>query len=675
MMLLVSPLCAQKAQVYDKILDQLDAVVEKEKAACRESARLAQLKQWRDATFKLDQAKCPHIYRHVHWRVLTDEDIPPQEVGEAIKTLMQKKEWPYKWKVRNQIVQTLKAKTTFTELETQFLEEHATENYDAARVLCKGVHKKCHHMVNHWKRGRGSNKDVNDLPSALRKALKVSDVATRAESLFWARNYKEAAGLFTYMKKTRRKGLLEAIKMMNAKSPHTLMPGKESTHYEESEALRFAYAKRAADVNSSHRMHWILRGIGASERQQESWSKLVYQTCLDLLEHKRPQLAVSLVDKVKPQFDGTSDDLRVLSSIIAYKELKDPRRALEILKPADGKLKTAVSITRTAFWQGIYEEALGNKEEAKVRYQKAWSYPDTYYGKLAGRKLKKPHGPLVLKAHVEKGVVPLTDKLQELLLTALLADELDDKDGAQAYIYIATHHLKLSRPQRGLVLAVCESSIPQALVQTSMDMGLPRLRVTETAIEGEGVHKAFPSDYHDRVQHWAKHYDLKHLDAALCMALIRKESLFNPYVTSASGAEGLMQLMPRTAAELMRSEPDLMGKTQDLFDEELNVRLGVKYLKELEELFDGNPILVTAAYNAGLGRIQQWKKRWGEIGKAPEEEAYWVERVPFPETKFYIKVVNGWSELYRRILKRPKKQAKPRVSQVRETKLQKNVFF
>ena len=88
------------------------------------------------------------------------------------------------------------------------------------------------------------------------------------------------------------------------------------------------------------------------------------------------------------------------------------------------------------------------------------------------------------------------------------------------------------------------------------------------------------------------------LPPALIKAVIRVESNFNPAATSPKGAQGLMQLMPRTADELQVSDP---------YDVRENVWAGSRYLGILMKKFNYRLHLALAAYNAGPHRVEQWK--------------------------------------------------------------------
>ncbi|MCI0572357.1 MAG: lytic transglycosylase domain-containing protein [Myxococcaceae bacterium] len=94
------------------------------------------------------------------------------------------------------------------------------------------------------------------------------------------------------------------------------------------------------------------------------------------------------------------------------------------------------------------------------------------------------------------------------------------------------------------------------------------------------------------------------LDPLLVVAVIRSESSFNPYAVSRVGALGLMQLMPDTGRWLMQRRGQVLGRTADLFETDLNVALGTAYLAELLQRF-GTVERALVAYNAGPGAAKK----------------------------------------------------------------------
>jgi soluble lytic murein transglycosylase len=132
------------------------------------------------------------------------------------------------------------------------------------------------------------------------------------------------------------------------------------------------------------------------------------------------------------------------------------------------------------------------------------------------------------------------------------------------------------------------------------------------------------------------------LDPAWVLAVVRQESVFNPTARSSAGATGLMQLMPATARHVARKyygEP--APDRADLIDPEANVRLGTTYLRSVLDDLYGNPVLATAAYNAGPGRVRQWMPSYRDV-----DADIWVELVPFRETQDYLRKVLSYAVFY-----------------------------
>lgn len=142
----------------------------------------------------------------------------------------------------------------------------------------------------------------------------------------------------------------------------------------------------------------------------------------------------------------------------------------------------------------------------------------------------------------------------------------------------------------------------------------------------------------------------EHINPAWAFAVIRQESAFTPDAKSHAGAIGLMQLMPRTARQVAnRLRMTMRNTKRALLNITTNIRLGVSYLKRISDRHNGNPVLATAAYNAGSSRVKSWLPEAGT--KMPAD--LWVEMIPYNETRDYLKRVLTYTVIYEKRLGLP----------------------
>jgi soluble lytic murein transglycosylase len=131
------------------------------------------------------------------------------------------------------------------------------------------------------------------------------------------------------------------------------------------------------------------------------------------------------------------------------------------------------------------------------------------------------------------------------------------------------------------------------------------------------------------------------LDPALVLGLIRQESAFDENARSSANARGLMQLLPSTGRRIARQARITRYGSKKLYQAETNIILGTKHLAYLVQQY-GKIELALAAYNAGDTRVDRWLKEFGNV-----DMAEFVERVPFSETRGYIKQVISNRARYR----------------------------
>jgi soluble lytic murein transglycosylase len=135
----------------------------------------------------------------------------------------------------------------------------------------------------------------------------------------------------------------------------------------------------------------------------------------------------------------------------------------------------------------------------------------------------------------------------------------------------------------------------------------------------------YPLEYEGVIRAYAHERDL---DPALVAAVIYAESRFDPNVRSSAGAVGLMQVLPETGEFIARSTGGDEFVAADLRDPDINVRYGTWLLDNLRDRYGGDVATALAAYHAGPGNVDSWRRDGSGI-KFPETRAYVgeVERV------------------------------------------------
>lgn len=155
--------------------------------------------------------------------------------------------------------------------------------------------------------------------------------------------------------------------------------------------------------------------------------------------------------------------------------------------------------------------------------------------------------------------------------------------------------------------------------------------------------KIYPTTYSEYVY---KYSEENNIDPLLVFAIIKAESNFNPKIVSKSNAKGLMQLMESTAEEITEKEFQENYYSTMLFEPEKNIKIGTAYFASLLERYNGNIPIALAAYNAGIGKVDNWIKD-GII----KEDGSNIENIPYQETNNYVRKILRDYKLYEHIYK------------------------
>ena len=165
----------------------------------------------------------------------------------------------------------------------------------------------------------------------------------------------------------------------------------------------------------------------------------------------------------------------------------------------------------------------------------------------------------------------------------------------------------------------------------------------------------YPTPYRDMMDSYVRD---NQLDEAWVYGLIRQESRFVSLARSGAGASGLMQVMPATARWIAKTmgmrdyHPGLIHRV------ETNIQFGTYYLRHVLDEMEGQPLMATAAYNAGPSRPRRW------ADDKPMEGAVYAETIPFTETRDYVKKVMSNAHFYAHRLGQKLQTLKQRIGVV-----------
>lgn len=134
------------------------------------------------------------------------------------------------------------------------------------------------------------------------------------------------------------------------------------------------------------------------------------------------------------------------------------------------------------------------------------------------------------------------------------------------------------------------------------------------------------------------------IDPALILAVTRTESHFMPDVGSEKGAQGLMQLMPKTAKGIAQKLKIKFDKSK-LKNPQVNIKYGSFYLKEMLGVYKNNLVLAATAYNAGPTNVRRWLEKYNHMTADA-----WIEMIPYRETRNYTKKVLTYTAIYQMML-------------------------
>lgn len=285
-----------------------------------------------------------------------------------------------------------------------------------------------------------------------------------------------------------------------------------------------------------------------------------------------------------------------------------------------------------SYWGAHVAEMIGDAEGAEVlRARIREESPVSYYAFLADAAGDSLFRPVMAEADAppEPGWIAPELELLVLLEEAGLEEAVASR--------IASMKTRAGDSEESL-LAVGVALHEAGHALEGIRVGL-QLRGSGRAWDRTLLQVVYPFPYRELVESRARELGL---DPFLVAGLIRQESAFVADIVSPAGATGLMQVMPATGRQLAGRIGPRGFRTETLETPELNVHLGTRFLADLMRRYEGDIPLVLSAYNAGPSRANRWRR----LPEAADPHRF-TERIPFAETRGYVKNVVRNRALYR----------------------------
>lgn len=278
------------------------------------------------------------------------------------------------------------------------------------------------------------------------------------------------------------------------------------------------------------------------------------------------------------------------------------------------KFPNTKSSPAVTYFMGKIAYKLKHYESANNYYKQVISsYPDSYYAFRANYNLYKDDGMLPFLELNEKPVVfPYKKSLDNNLVVKLAY--LKDYDLVE----------ELCKHDKFIQSWIAYQKGNYTLSAYLARNGMEELNV-KPSFEDLRWRLVYPMHYYDIVDKVKGDNN-----PIVLQAIIKEESHFNPFVKSSVGAIGLMQLMPATYNEVVTKH----NLPTNLNVETANITAGSLYYSSLKKVLGNKDLYAITAYNGGIGSVTNW---FSKLIYSDTDE--FVEQIPYPETKNYVKKV------------------------------------
>jgi soluble lytic murein transglycosylase len=489
------------------------------------------------------------------------------------------------------------------------------------------------------------------------------EALSRADGLFEAKRFKDAAESYadafsrfpttSTAKAQARRGIAASNAKLIADAVSALSSVPTSAGETKAEALYYL-AQTYAGARQWYQVRAVLDELRRSF-PQSGWTPRAFVNAGNIAENAKNDIEASYLFKAAAAAYPGSVEVAQAQFKLAWqahdaKNFSESSRLLieHLALYAD---KNTDNRGRAGYWAGRDSERAGRLKDARAIYEAMQArYSANWYGYLSKERLDQLN-----RTPRDTGAAP--DPAQSTLLQRALANlqsvTVADETAGRA------EDERIARADELSIIGTYDWALDELAEAAKAAPASPRVNLAIAGIyrsQNDNVQalntlrRSYP-DYSQMKpeeltrEEWDVFYPLaywsvikeesraKNLDPHQVAGLIRQESVFNPRARSSAAAYGLMQLLVPTARlTARRYGVNSTITAESLYEPRLNIRLGTAYLRDQLDKF-GRIEYVAAAYNAGPGRVVQWRT------SLPLQIDEWAEAIPFKETRGYVQGV------------------------------------
>lgn len=346
----------------------------------------------------------------------------------------------------------------------------------------------------------------------------------------------------------------------------------------------------------------------------------------ELFEHARPCLQ---------ETSASFERLYLRQGLYALYE-GDKARAKELLLKAK-QAKISTEEYRVLYWLGQLEQTGDKAKENPYWTELQAKYPLSFYAIESTVSLGKDPMEMIAQRKMGEMKRSMEDDLElNRMIRWLEALYLFKKSSAVAKwaSWIVRSNEEVLSVE--VLHYISTLKIASGMYRSNISMLFSFFRKNPQSLNEEGLKLLYPRPYFSLIDETSK----GKIDTFLVLGLVRQESAFDPRAVSRAKAKGLMQIIPQTARRLASQGH------KKLMDEKKNTEMGVKYLLQLGNKFQGSAELVLAAYNAGPHKVESWLKRNPDRTR---DLLLWNDLIPYMETRDYVVSILRNNYLYYRL--------------------------